>query len=66
MFDDTDLHTTIEANDSITAICLSKDSRFLLCNVSMTKPRIEYWELAKNECSKKFRGHEQRNYVLKP
>jgi hypothetical protein len=45
---------------------LSKDGRYLLANVSLTKPRIEYWDLDRGECMKKYRGHHQVNYILKP
>ena len=57
---------TIEAKDSIIAICLSKDANYLLCNVSMTKPRIECWDLNSGLCVKKYRGHHQKDYVLRP
>ena len=56
----------IEGNDTITAINLSKDGHYLLANVSMTKPRIECWHLASGENRGKYRGHEQRNYILRP
>ena len=56
----------IEGNDTITAINLSKDGLYLLANVSMTKPRIECWHLPSGENRGKYRGHEQRNYILRP
>jgi WD40 repeat protein len=32
----------------------------------MVKPRIECWDLVKGICTKKYRGHEQKDYVLRP
>lgn len=56
----------LEMGDAITAIELSENGQFLLANVSMTNPRIELWDLESGECQKKFRGHIQSKYVLKP
>ena len=57
---------SIEMGDSITAIELSENGQFLLANVSMTHPRIELWDLESGECQRKFRGHIQSKFVLKP
>ena len=38
----------------------------MLANTSMTKPRIEMWDLETGECIRKFRGHDQKNYILRP
>lgn len=57
-YDDKDHTLTIETKDSITAICLSENGRDLLCNVSMSKPRIENWDIIKGICTKKYRGHD--------
>ena len=56
----------IEANDTITAIALSKDGEYLLANISMTKPRIECYYIPTGELKGKYKGHEQRNYILRP
>jgi WD40 repeat protein len=32
----------------------------------MTKPRIECWDLNQGQCIKKYRGHHQKDYVLRP
>ena len=32
----------------------------------MIKPRIENWDLEKGLCVKKYRGHQQKDYVLWP
>ena len=56
----------IDGNDTITAISLSKDGKYLLANISMTKPRIECYHIATGETRGKYRGHEQRNYILRP
>ena len=65
-YEDADQTSSIEASDTITAISLSSDGHYLLANVSLQKPRIECWDLNTSECVQKYRGHEQRNYVLKP
>ena len=56
----------LELNDVVTAICLSKDGLQLLANTSMTKPKIEMWDLETGECVRKYRGHDQKNYILRP
>ena len=56
----------LELNDIVTAVCLSKDGKQLLANTSMTKPRIEMWDIETKECICKFKGHEQKNYILRP
>ena len=65
-YDDESRNVVIEAKDSIIAICLSQDGKHLLCNVSMVKPRIESWNLDTGVCVKKYRGHMQKDYVLRP
>lgn len=65
-YDDEARNLKIETKDSIIAIGLSQDGRSLLCNVSMTKPRIELWDLNSGLCAKKYRGHQQKDYVLRP
>jgi WD40 repeat protein len=65
-YDDESQNMVIESKDSIIAICLSHDGRHLLCNVSMSKPRIESWDLDTGLCTKKYRGHQQKDYVLRP
>lgn len=50
----------------MTAIALSKDGEHLLANISMTKPRIECYNIISGEVRGKYRGHEQRNYILRP
>ena len=54
------LETTyiLEENDTITSICLSKDGRYLLTNVSLKNPRIDLWDLDAKECIRKYRGHQ--------
>ena len=32
----------------------------------MKKPRIELYDLNTGECIQKFKGHEQKNYILRP
>ena len=60
----------IDCNDTITSIALSKDGQFLLANISMSKPRIECYDLSLAQPGVapkgKYRGHEQRNYILRP
>ena len=48
----------IDVSDVITAISLSKDGKYILANISMTKPRIECFHLASGESRGKYRGHE--------
>ena len=33
---------------------------------SMKKPRVELYDINTSECLQKFRGHEQKNYILRP
>jgi WD repeat-containing protein 26 len=59
----------IDTKDNIIAISLSRDGRYLLCNTSMIKPCIECWDLeagVQGKCVKKYRGHQQKDYVLRP
>ena len=32
----------------------------------MIKPRIECWDLVRGICIRKYRGHDQKDYVLRP
>ena len=57
-YDDENHNLTIEAKDSIISICLNHEGKFLLCNISMVKPRIECWNLDTGVCVKKYRGHQ--------
>ena len=50
----------------MTAIALSKDDEHLIANISMTKLRIECYNIISGEVRGKYRGHEQRNYILRP
>ena len=56
----------IDINDTITSINLSRDGEYLLANISMVKPRIECWHLPTGESRGKYRGHEQRNFIIRP
>ena len=56
----------IDINDTITSINLSRDGDYLLANISMVKPRIECWYLPTGESRGKYRGHEQRNFIIRP
>lgn len=56
----------IDINDTITSINLSRDGDYLLANISMVKPRIECWHLPTGESRGKYRGHEQRNFIIRP
>lgn len=48
---------TLEENDTITSISMSKDGRYLLTNVSLKTPRIDLWDLESKECVRKYKGH---------
>ena len=51
--------------DKVFSISLSKDGRFLLCNVSFEQPRIEMYDLNRKEVVQKFKGHKQQIYLIK-
>lgn len=55
--DETDLQYVLDETDTITSICLSKDGRYLLANVSLKNPRLDLWDLDKRECVRKYKGH---------
>lgn len=60
---------SIEMDDNITAITASRDGCHLLCNISMSKPRIELLSFEGPSWGKsvqKYRGHQQSNYILRP
>jgi WD40 repeat protein len=63
--DETDLQFTLEENDTITSISLSKCGRFLLTNVSFKNPRLDLWDLEKKEVVRKYKGHKQDLYIIK-
>lgn len=58
MYDDNDHITKIEFGTEVLGVSLSKDSNYLLANISKEKPRIELWDLRTQECIKKYRGHD--------
>ncbi len=55
----------MEEPDDITSIYVSKDSRYLLANTSLKKPRIDLWDLIKREKVNKYVGHKQEMNIIK-
>lgn len=55
--EDPEAQYVLEEQDTITSICLSKDGKYLLANVSLKNPRLTLWDLDKRECINKYKGH---------
>ena len=53
----------IEMESALTSISVSKDSRYIIMN--MTTEEVQIWDLATMEPVRKFRGHRQGDFIIK-
>jgi len=56
----------LEEDDMITSICMSRDGKYLLANVSQKQPTLCLWDLRRRERMQKYRGHKQDLHVIRP
>ena len=52
----------VELTDTVTSICISKDGRYLLANVSLKQPRLELFDLGTQSGPPGRRGEIVRRY----
>lgn len=65
-FIDLDTYTESEPlaeTDLITSVCLSKDDKYLLVNLSI--PEIHLWNLEEKKIHKKYFGQKQGRFVIR-
>ena len=56
---------SIQENDIFISSYLSKDSRFLLVNLSYRAPELHLWDLESKTMVNKFFGFKQDNFILR-
>lgn len=69
-FEDSDFNYEVDSNEAVTSIALTRDGRFLLCNVSLKNPRLELYDLERNkrgaDLVRRYKGgHTQTMFVLR-
>jgi WD40 repeat protein len=69
-FEDSDFNYEVECSEAVTSVALTRDGRYLLCNVSLKNPRLELYDLERNkkgaDLVRRYKGgHSQSMFVLR-
>mmetsp|Transcript_39914 Transcript_39914/g.45802 ORF Transcript_39914/g.45802 Transcript_39914/m.45802 type:complete len:109 (-) Transcript_39914:406-732(-) len=63
--DSKEIVKSLDEDDKIRSISMSRDGKFLLVNCSEVNPVINLWSIEHEKIIQKFTGHKQSKYVLK-